>query len=80
MQRDGYKILDCETKVQEQDYLRIHADAIKLCRELGATLDLATSDVVIYVEAKSEEDARKIAACYPDAQFQPENTNTWCIF
>ncbi len=42
----------------------IHKDALKLCTKLGAILDVATSDVCLFVYAKNKRDANKIAQVY----------------
>ena len=45
-------------------YKRIHAKALKVCEEVGAVLNLATSDVCVYVFAPSQEAADKVAQTY----------------
>lgn len=60
------RFLDCEKAGQIASYLTLHADLIAECRKHGATLDLATSDVVLYVEDCNTEMKAYLFSRWPD--------------
>lgn len=54
----GVMFLGCEEQDTREKMASIHDDLINLCKQHGAILDLATSDVVIYVRDCSPELAK----------------------
>lgn len=63
MRSENLEVLDMDEHLIPT-YRRIHASALSRCKERNATLDLATSDVCVYLYANSPEDAKYIADAY----------------
>lgn len=80
MLRDGYKILDMDADYPESEYVKIHEKAIAVCRQHKAVLDLATSDVNVFLDDATNEVAQLVLACYPKAEMKHEGKNRWVIY
>ncbi len=57
----------------------LHKNALSICRETGAVLDLAISDVDIYLETASDAVAKRVRACYPGGRLDKEAPTLFCI-
>ncbi len=70
------RILDAD-EGQISFFKATHRKVLEVCRETGAILDLATSDVVIYLENANREVAER---CFPGATLHSQGPNHWCVF
>jgi len=57
------RILDGE-EGEVTSFKAIHADALRICKETGSVLDLAVSDVDLYLETSDLDVAKRVAVCY----------------
>jgi hypothetical protein len=57
------EILDMDEKLVP-NFQNIHSEALVICKENGAILDLASSDVSVFCIAPSQEVAQKVADVY----------------
>jgi hypothetical protein len=60
-------------------FQKIHEKALQVCKETGAILDVATSDVALYLETEDAEVAKRVAACYSDSESTVEAPGIYCI-
>jgi hypothetical protein len=65
--RKSVKFLSCESFENRLNYYNLHKKAINLCQRHGAVFDLATSDVVIYVQKCSKKLELKLMQIYSNA-------------
>ncbi|KKL68561.1 hypothetical protein LCGC14_2123740 [marine sediment metagenome] len=74
------RILDMDTG-RLPSLKETHKEALEVCRETGAILNFATSDINLFLENASDEAAEKIAALYPGAEISPEkDPGRYCIW
>jgi hypothetical protein len=72
------RVLDMD-RAEVPSFREIHKKALQICKEEGASLDLATSDVALYLETNDEEVAKRVAACYPRCTANLDGKGLYCI-
>jgi hypothetical protein len=72
------RVLDMDQR-EIPSFREIHKKALQICKEEGAILDLATSDVVLYLETNDESVAKRVASCYPRCTAELDGEGLYCI-
>ncbi len=80
-------VIDGALRILETDLDRVsslkarHEKALEVCREAGAILDFATSDINIFLENASEETAKRVMTFFPSGEIAREkDPRLYCIF
>ncbi len=80
MLKDSLLLLDMDEHLRETHERRSSLQ-LEICKETGTIFDLATSDVVLYLEQCTLETAKRIAETYnPVAKYREEGKNSFAIY
>lgn len=86
MTRNRLKLLDIDEHLREKTEI-LHKDALAACAKYDLTLDLATSDVVVYVQGTDNENiVWEVARCYHRARkmghtrIKKQQNSEWVIY
>jgi hypothetical protein len=85
------KFLDCESIEGRESRFKMHKDLYNLCKRHGAVLDLATSDLNIYIQNGSQKLFDRVKQIYPNrlnndgqvvggVQWEDEEAKEICIW
>ena len=72
MLQNNLLMLDMDETPFRRTFLTIHSKRLERARQVGAILDCATSDISLYIYAKSLEDARFVE---PEAQLYNDGSS-----